>query len=111
MHDAYICARKQGHQHTAFQLKPRLLGRKVDERRALIGLFTMAGHRIIMNNNSVRADWVLLLFVYLHAVFERDSRPCARHVALCTATGGALCVLAAVMCFSLERFYWGGDTA
>ena len=48
---------------------------------------------------SVPYQWVLLLFVYLHAVFERESRPCARHVALYTATGGALCVIAAVMVF------------
>ena len=36
-----------------------------------------------------------LLFVFLHAVFERNSRPCACHVALYTVTGGALRVLAA----------------
>ena len=47
------CAGKQGHQRTAFQLKPRLPGRKIDERRALIGLFTMAGHKISMNNSCI----------------------------------------------------------
>ena len=39
--------RKARSLRTVFQLKPRLVGRKVDERRALIGLFTMAGHRIL----------------------------------------------------------------
>ena len=50
-----ICAGKQGHQRAPFQLKTRLLhvGRKVHERRALIGLITMAGHRIIMNNSCI----------------------------------------------------------
>ena len=45
-----------------------------------------------------------LLFVFVHAVFQRDSRPCpcACHVALYTVTGGALCVLTvflALRCF------------
>ena len=48
----------------------------------------------------------LVCLIYMQSSSETLVR--ARvNVALYTATGGALCVIAAVMCFSLERFYWG----